>query len=121
MTGDLQILNDKLDEAIHRIEQLEERLNTPEEMGARWKFLVRRPHPWRRQLSIKGRNQTVGQLISTLRANQLSSEQASDDLGLPVEAIQEALTYYQENQSLIELEAAEERRYLVERGHKLEP
>jgi hypothetical protein len=59
---------------------------------------------------------TVGQLISTIRANRLSPEKASDSLELPLAGIYEALTYYAENRGLIESEAAEERRRLAERG-----
>jgi uncharacterized protein (DUF433 family) len=66
---------------------------------------------------VKGRNLTVGQLISTMQANGLSPEQASEDIGLPLAAIREAETYYAENRSLIELEAAEERRRLIQRGY----
>jgi uncharacterized protein (DUF433 family) len=86
-----------------------------------WKYLVARPHPWRRQLWIKDRNLTVGQLVSTVRANRLSPEQASKDLGLPLEAVLEALAYYDANRDLIQAEAAEERRRLGERGYPLEP
>ena len=75
----------------------------------------------RRQLCIKGRNLTVGQLVSTLRANRMTPEQASDNLDLPLAAICEALTYYAENHGLIELEASEERRRLAQRGLPLEP
>lgn len=57
--------------------------------------LVARRHPWRKQLSIKGPNMTVGQLVATMRANQLCPEQASLDLELPLEAIREALVYEQ--------------------------
>ncbi len=38
----------------------------------RWQYLIARPHRWRRQLSIKGRNMTVGQLVSTIHANHYS-------------------------------------------------
>ncbi|HEV3260686.1 MAG TPA: hypothetical protein VG013_27780 [Gemmataceae bacterium] len=86
-----------------------------------WQYLAARPHPWRRQLGIKGRNMTVGQLVSTIRANRLSPEQASADLGLPLEAVHEALAYFDANQDLIQAEAAEERRRLAERGYPLEP
>jgi hypothetical protein len=63
----------------------------------------------------------VGQLVSTVRANRLTVEQASANLALPPEAIEEALTYYEENRTLIEEEAAAERRWLAERGYPLEP
>lgn len=84
---------------------------------APWHYLVARPHSWRRQLSIKGRNLTVGQLISTMRANKLSPDQAADDFDLPLAAINEAVQYYHENQAMIQLEAAEERRRLRQRGY----
>jgi uncharacterized protein (DUF433 family) len=121
MTVELQELQARLDEALGRIQRLEERLDAGEATPTRWHYLVGRPHPWRRQLSIKGRNLTVGQLLSTIRANHLTPEQASEDLGLPLAAIQEALAYAEENKALLELEASEERRRLRERGHALEP
>jgi uncharacterized protein (DUF433 family) len=121
MTGDLQTLQQQLQGALQRIERLEQLLGVTEDNGSRWRFLVARPHPWRKQLSVKGRNMTVGQLLSVVRANGLSPEQASEDLELPVEAIREALAYGEENRVLLQLEASEERRRLAERGHALEP
>jgi uncharacterized protein (DUF433 family) len=111
----------KLDEILSRVQRLEEQIGPLTVHIARWRYLVARPHPWRRQLAIKGRNMTVGQLISTIRANRLTPEQACQDLELPLEAIHEAMTYYTENRALIELEAAEERRRLSERGYSFEP
>ena len=64
---------------------------------------------------------TVGQLVSTVRANRYTPEQASDDLELPLEAVSEALAYYADNRALIEMEASEERRRVSERGYRLEP
>jgi uncharacterized protein (DUF433 family) len=117
---ELQELQQQLTEALNRIERLEERLSGVEE-AARWRHLIRRPHRWRRQLGLRDRNITVGQLVSTIRANKLTPEQASEDLELPLEAIQEALAYYAENRELIAGEASEERRRLAERGYALEP
>jgi hypothetical protein len=51
----------------------------------------------------------------------LTPEEASEDLELPLEAIQEALLYYEQNKELIQKEAAEERRYLAEKGYIREP
>jgi uncharacterized protein (DUF433 family) len=119
MSLDLESLQQQLKDALTRLERLEQRAE--EETAPRWQFLVARAHPWRRQLCIKGRNVTVGQLVSVIRANRLDAEQAADDLGLPVDAIREALTYYEENRALIELEASEDRRRLRERGYALEP
>ena len=121
MSIDIQTLQQQLEGVLNRIQRLEERLGILEGGEACWRYLVARPHPWRRQLSLKGRNTTVGHLVSVVRANGLTPEQASEDLGLPLDAIREAVAYYEENRALIELEAAEERRRLAERGHALEP
>ncbi len=58
---------------------------------------------------------TVGQLVSTLRANRYTPEQASEELELPLPAIYEALQYHAEHRDLIEMEACEERRRLGQR------
>ena len=117
---EMQQIQSQLSEALGRIQHLEEEMNGGKELS-RWQYLVARPHRWRRQLCIKGRNLTVGQLVSTIRANRYTPEQASDELELPLAAVNEALAYYTENRDLIELEASEERRRLGERGYPLEP
>jgi uncharacterized protein (DUF433 family) len=91
------------------------------EPARHWRYLVVRPHPRRKQLTIPGRNLTVGQLVSTIRANRYSVEEAASNLELPQEVIEEALVYYEENRDLIEAEAAAERHWLAERGYPLEP
>lgn len=123
MTDDMQSIAAQLHDVASRMDRIEDRLaaNGNTDVGSRFQYLIARPHRWRRQLCIKGRNMTVGQLISTLRANRMSLEQASDRLDLPLAAICEALTYYAENRALIELEASEERRRLAQRGFALEP
>ena len=113
-------LESQLTDALQRIQHLEEQLGMAKD-SPRWQYLVARPHRWRRQLSIKGRNMTVGQLVSTIRANRLTPERACEELDLPLDAIHEALSYFEENRALIELEAAEERRRLEQRGLALEP
>jgi len=110
----------KLDDALQRIQRLEEQVDASTTVPP-WRFLVSRPHAWRRQLCIKGRNMTVGQLVSTVRANRLSPDAAAEELELPLEAVQEALAYYAANEGLIQMEASEERRRLAERGYRLEP
>jgi uncharacterized protein (DUF433 family) len=82
-----------------------------------YQYLVARPHPWRRQLYLKGRNMTVGQLISTIQANHLSPEEAADDLELPVEQIKEALVYYELHRDLVEAEVREESARLATKGY----
>ena len=108
---ELQQMQTQLTDALGRIQHLESEISNGKD-SPRWQYLIGRPHRWRRQLSIKGRNLTVGQLISTMRANRYTAEQASDELEIPLPAINEALAYYAENQDLIELEACEERRRL---------
>jgi uncharacterized protein (DUF433 family) len=76
---------------------------------APWKHLVARKHPWRKQLYIKGRNMTVRQLVGGIKANKFTEEQAAANYHLPVEAIREALRYFDENPEVIELDAAHER------------
>lgn len=82
-----------------------------------YQYLVTRPHPWRRQLYLKGRNMTVGQLISTMQANHLTPEETADDLELPVEQVKEALAYYELHRDLVETEAREEAARLAAKGY----
>ncbi len=86
-----------------------------------YNYLVARPEKGSRQLYLKGRNMTVGQLIYKMRANQLDAEGASEDMDLPVDQIKEAQAYYYTHRDLIESEAAEELRYLQSRGVAIEP
>lgn len=115
----MQQLQSQLAEALGRIQHLEEEMSSGKELS-RWQYLIARPHRWRRQLSIKGRNMTVGQLVSTVRANRYTPEKASAELEMPLAAIHEALAYYAEHRDLIEMEASEERRRVGERGYPLE-
>jgi uncharacterized protein (DUF433 family) len=78
-----------------------------------WRHLVRRPHPWRSQLSLRGRNMTVRQLLGTMTANKWKPETAAENLDLPVEAIREAQLYAQKNRELLALETAYEN-YLLD-------
>jgi uncharacterized protein (DUF433 family) len=80
-------------------------LETPVEP---WKHLVIRRHPWRKQLYVKGRNMTVRQLVGGVKANKLTEEQAAKSYELPVEAIREALTYFEANPEVIALDHATE-------------
>jgi uncharacterized protein (DUF433 family) len=127
VTEELNTLAAKLEDVAERLRRIEERLTTRDSANGgpgprgRWQYLIARPHRWRRQLVLKGRNMTVGQLVSTMRANRLTPEQASANLDLPLAAIDEALAYEAENRGLIELEACEERRRLAQRGLPLEP
>ena len=90
---------DRLDTIESRLRRLEERIDRREmrEVAVEpWQYLVRRQHPWRKQLYVKGRNMTARQLVGSMNANQLD-EQAAADNRVPVEAVREALAYVERN------------------------
>ena len=74
-----------------------------------WRFLVRRRHPWRKQLSIKGRNLTARQLVGAILANRFDEKAAAANYHLPLAAIREAITYVEHNAHLLATEAEIER------------
>lgn len=80
-----------------------------------YRHLVRRRHPWRRQLYIRGKNLTVRQLLGSMKANQLSPDEAAEDLGVTREAVIEALNYAEQHQDLLNYEAMFERE-MIEKG-----
>lgn len=86
-----------------------------------YEHLVARPHPWRRQLALKGRNMTVGQLVATMRANDLNPEAAAEDLDLPLTQVREALAYYEAHHDLIDAELREDAHRLRDKGYRVEP
>ena len=86
-----------------------------------YQYLVTRPEKGRKQPYLKGRTMTVGQLVYKMRANQLSIEQAAEDMDLPAKQVMEAVAYYQTHRDLIESEMDEEKQYLLSQGVELEP
>ncbi len=86
-----------------------------------WQYLVARPHPWRRQLYIKGRKLLASTVWRDMIANQMSAEEAADNWNLPLAAIHEAVSYCESHAELLKLEAEEERYRLEEQGVSLEP
>ncbi|MBI1334493.1 MAG: hypothetical protein JST12_02425 [Armatimonadetes bacterium] len=87
--------------------------------GSAWTYLCLRPHPWRRQLSIKGTKLLASTVWQDMTANGLTPEQVAEDLDLPLPAILEATRYCEANNDLIRMEAAEERNRLADAGLKL--
>ncbi len=77
---------------------------------SRYTWLVAPPHPWRKQLSIKGRRLTAGQLVEVMEAEDLTVETAAREFALPIEAVIEAVDYVARNRPLVLAEAAEEQR-----------
>lgn len=116
----LERLEQKVAEVTSRLERLEQ-AQAEERILSQWRYLVERRHRWRRQLSLKGRNMTAAQLVATMKANAMTVEQAAADFDLPLEAVEEAARYCEEQKDLIALEGLEERRYLMEKGYRLEP
>ncbi len=113
---------DRLDTIESRLRRLEEKIDRKEMREAAvepWQYLVRRQHPWRKQLYIKGRNMTARQLVGSMKANQLDEEAAAADNRVPVEAVREALAYVESNRELLETEAEIERLMLSAPGRTL--
>lgn len=77
-----------------------------------YQYLVARPHPWKKQLFIKGRNMSVKNLVYTMRTEKMTPQEAAADFDLPVDAVLEAIHYYEHHKQLIELETLEEKRQL---------
>ena len=109
---------DRLNTIESRLRRLEERIDRREMREAAvepWQYLVRRQHPWRKQLYVKGRNMTARQLVGSMKANQLDEQAAAADNRVPVEAVREALAYVESNRELLETEAEIER-LMLKRG-----
>lgn len=87
---------------------------------AAWKWLVERPHPWRRQPWIKGRKLMAGTVWLDARTNGLTPREAAENWDLPLEAVEEAFAWCEANQALLAAEADEERQRLHAAGHRLD-
>lgn len=75
-----------------------------------YRHLIELPHPWRRQLSLKGRRLTVSQVVGPMRANGWSIDETAEQFDLTPAAVTEAVEYAARNEALLKEEAAEERR-----------
>lgn len=80
--------------------------------GEDYLYLTSRPHPWKKQLFVKGRNMTVSHLVRRLQREKWSLEIAAEEFSLPMEAVLEMLHYFYHHQKLIEMEELEEKRRL---------
>ena len=84
--------------------------------GHDWTWLVRRDHSWRRQLWIKGRNLTAGDLARTIEIEEWTAERAAQEFDIPLEAVVEARRYAETARELISAEEAENR--IVAQGYE---
>ena len=74
-----------------------------------WTWLVKREHPWRRPLGIKGRNLAAGSLARIAAANDWTAERTAEEYDIPVAAAVEAFSYAEGASDLIDAEEAENR------------
>ena len=81
-----------------------------------YQYLEPRAHPWRHILWITGRNMHVWHLVATMLREGEAPEETARNFGLPVEAMREALDYYQRNKTLIDAETEEEGQRLRAKG-----
>ena len=118
MANENAITPDRLDSIESRLRRLEERIDGKEMRETAvepWQYLIRRRHPWRKQLYILGRNMTARQLVGSMKANRLDEAATAADYHLPVEAVREAVAYVEGNRELLETEAEIER-LMLKRG-----
>jgi uncharacterized protein (DUF433 family) len=80
------------------------------------RFLVARPHPWRRQPWIKGRRITAGDLARTVEIEGWTPERAASEFDLPIEAVLEAQRYAASHRDLVLAEEAQNALAAVEIG-----
>ena len=82
----------------------------------KWMYLVEQAHPWKKQLFVKGRKLPAATVWTGVLVNKLTHEEAADNWDLPIDAIREIVEYCENHQALLEMEAAEERRRLEQKG-----
>ncbi len=74
-----------------------------------WTWLVARPHPWRRQLWIKGRKIAAGDLARTAEIEGWSADETATQFDLPIDAVREAVSYLATHRELVLAEERENR------------
>jgi len=94
-------------------------LQTPEMWP--WKYLVEIPHLWKKQLYIKGKKLPAANVWIDMLVNKMTRKEAAHNWDLPLDAIDEVVSYCQGNKQLLEMEAAEEKRRLAQKGITFEP
>jgi hypothetical protein len=85
-----------------------------------WRWLVERPHPWRRQLWVKGRKLLASAVWLDALTNGMGPREAAENWDLPPEACEEIFAYCEANKALIEAEANEERQRLKRENLEVE-
>jgi hypothetical protein len=85
-----------------------------------WQYLVSRPHPWRKQLYVKGRRLLASTVCQDMQFNNLSAEEGAENFALSITAVNEIIRYCEANHELIKMEAEEERYRLEQQGVRVE-
>jgi hypothetical protein len=86
-----------------------------------WNYLVQRPHPWKKQLFVKGRKLPASAVWSTMKVNNMTVAEAAENWDLPGSAINEIVEYCDSNRALLEMEAEEDANRLQQKGIHIEP
>lgn len=76
--------------------------------ASEYTYLVQRPHPWRKQLFVKGRRLTAGQVLHAMHVNGWTTERTATEFDMPLGAVREAVDYGERFGSLIAAEDAED-------------
>ncbi len=100
-------------------EKIKEKKTSNEEKH--WHYLETRPHPWRKQLYVKGRKLKAFGVWMDAIVNEMTPTEAAEEWDLPLAAISEIFEYCETHQELLKYEADLESHYLKERGIDLEP
>jgi uncharacterized protein (DUF433 family) len=91
------------------IGEMEDRQMADNKTQTQWQYLEERPHPWRKQLYIKGRRLKAFTVWMDMLVNELTPEEVADNKELPLAAVKEAIEYCETHQDLLQQEADEER------------
>jgi uncharacterized protein (DUF433 family) len=86
-----------------------------------WRYLVRRPESPYKQLYLKGRSITVGNIVYTMRANKWTPAEVAYQYDLPIEQIEEAIRYYERHRDVVDGDAQEDRRQAEAQGIPIDP
>ncbi len=85
-------------------------------MTSQWHYLEQRPHPWRKQLYIKGKRIKASVIYSDMIVNHETPTEAASNWDLPIKALEEVIEYCQTHQELLKLEAEQGRKRLEQAG-----
>ena len=84
-----------------------------------WKYLSPRSKSSKQQLFFKGKRLSAANVWLDMLANNQTIEEAADNWDLPVEAVQEAVRYCEQNSELLTQEAETEKQSLETSGISL--